>query len=139
MEKYIIGGICALSALAGLGLGYLVLGPIQASAMANREVYVPYGIVETAVPELLTPEPEATDVPSLEFEPEQEYTHQYLVTTSNGYIVIYNMASHDKAQTREITTTTITSLPPEEQARLQDGIRIYTEEALVRILQDYGS
>jgi len=141
MEKYIFGGICIVSALVGIGLGYLVVGPVQASAMANRDAHVnAYATYEIEPTADFAPE-QAQDYLAAHEETDDESTHRYLVTAIDGYIVIYDMTPEDKSggQSREITSTTIDSLSPEEQARLLGGIRIYSEEALVRILEDYGS
>jgi len=139
MEKLIVGGICTISALIGIGLGYMAFGSIRASAMVDNEIFT-----NDYVAEYLDVGVELEDIvysESVQAEPVEEYAHRYLVTASDGYIVIYNLMMDEKSggQVREVTTTTIDSLAPEEQALLLGGIRIYTEEALVRILEDYGS
>jgi len=125
-KRYVIFGICILSALVGIGAGYVIAGTLQASAMASRAEYGNYFATEI---EPAIPEPEA-----YASEPE----HRYLVTAQDGYIVVYNM-NNPGQDAREVTTTTINALDREEQERLIEGIRIYSEEALVRILEDYGS
>ena len=62
---------------------------------------------------------------------------RYLVGTSNGFLAVFYGTSGDSI--KEVTTTPTTALPPEEQLRLLEGIRVYTNEELVRVLQDYGS
>lgn len=146
MEKYsnyLILGICLISAMLGIALGYLVFGPIQASAMANRETafeYVEQAEFTVSATEetnyIATNITEATEMAEI-----TEPLHKYLVTALDGFIVVYNMAMEDKLGDtgREVTTTSINALDQKEQNRLLDGIRIYSEEALVRILEDYGS
>ena len=153
MEKYTIVGICALSALVGIGLGYLAFGPVRGLVMAYDDAVVAYEAnIDFALPEVVVLPPGDNEYFLMEdtvaviaqddvFAVE-EYSHRYLVTASDdGYIVVYNVYPGDKSggTVREVTTTTIDSLAPEEQALLLGGIRIYTEEALVRILEDYGS
>lgn len=62
---------------------------------------------------------------------------RYMVGTSNGFVAVFYGTSGEAL--KEITTTPTTALPPEEQQRLLEGIRVYTNEELVRVLQDYGS
>lgn len=136
--RYVLLALCVLSALLGISLGYLVFGPIQASAMAGRESLRDSDEIlydaELASFSFHIDEMYHTSTPEF-----SEEGHRYLVTAQDGYIVVYDLISGGKIQSPEVTSTTIDSLDPEEQARLLGGIRVYTDEALVRILEDYGS
>ena len=121
---------CIVSLMMGFTLGYLftVQGEYYVAyaeaAPPNQSPFVAV-IPETQPPPTETPPPE----------PEQ---HLYIVTTTNGYLAIYH-SENNGGGLKELTTTTVCALPREEQEALKAGIRIYTEEALVRLLQDYGS
>ncbi|HHW67178.1 hypothetical protein [Defluviitalea raffinosedens] len=64
--------------------------------------------------------------------------YHFVVGEYNGYITIfYN--NDGELEIKEITETPISSLPIEEQNKLKAGIKVYGEEALIRILEDYTS
>jgi hypothetical protein len=132
MEKrkfhVILFAMCALSAVIGIMLGYFVFGPIGVSATM-------FELQELSIGKPVNYEIPATQgFAKIEFE-EQEY--KFTVASENGYIVVYYAG--ESPQIKEITFTPINALPAEEQERLARGIHIYTEEELVRILEDYGS
>ena len=62
----------------------------------------------------------------------------YLLGTDHGFVAIFYI-NNDSPILKERTQTPESILSPEEQKRLANGIYIYTEEQLVRALQDYGS
>ena len=144
MEKY---------TMVGIGLGYLAFGPVRGLVMADDgQVPIYEARVDMSVSDVVNFQFDDVEyiaaaevlVPLVEDDivAVQEPSHKYLVTASDdGYIVVYNVYPGDKqgGTIREVTTTTIDALAPEEQALLLGGIRVYTEEALVRILEDYGS
>ncbi|MCL1883663.1 MAG: BofC C-terminal domain-containing protein [Defluviitaleaceae bacterium] len=129
-SKYfaLICGTCVASALAGIALGYFVFGPIGVSArdgIAAAAYESDAGFIELAEAE---PETVISD---------SEPAHNFIVTSRDGYIAVYYAG--EETELRELTFTPVNALPPEEQERLAQGIHIYTEEALTRILEDYGS
>lgn len=65
-------------------------------------------------------------------------SHLYIITALDGYIAIY-YAEQYGGGLKELTSTAVGTLAPEELEQLQIGIKIYSDEALARILQDYGS
>ncbi|MCL2216118.1 MAG: hypothetical protein FWB91_03755 [Defluviitaleaceae bacterium] len=148
-RMYVLIGICAVSALLGIGLGYFVFGPIGFSAReADLENNADYEIFQKYAPNEpdfllaysdITPEhnPGPDDSPAEA--PSPEPLHRFVVTTLDGYIVVYHAALDGRGEIMEITSTPVNALPLVEQSRLAQGIRIYTEEALIRILEDYGS
>jgi len=129
---------CTASVLMGFAVGYVFFGPGEYLAYADSaDTYQPHqaeapnmaGIyIEAPIP----PSPQQPE-PDLE-----EEAYLYLVTTMDGYIVIYH-ASENGGGMKEMTSTTVGSLAPEELERLTKGIKIYSDEALARLLQDYGS
>ena len=125
-------GICVLSAAAGLTFGYFVIGPIGVSAQ-ERAYYA--GYPEPAVPAYNYDFPDPYD-DALPIADDDAPVHNFLVTSRDGLIIVYHA---DESHVKEITSIPVNALPEAEQARLAEGIRIYTEEALFRILEDYGS
>ena len=162
-RKIIPAAIFTASALLGIGAGYLIFGPMSMVAMQGSQNTQhhspPYPVAEEepepsapqAEPTEFQPPPQAPPQPQNNTQPNstedtaapspEEPLHRYLVTTHGGYIVVYYATLDGKAgdTLRSITTTSVTSLAPEEQSKLERGILIYTEEALVRILEAYGS
>jgi len=145
LEK-IPGIVCAMaclaSALAGFTVGYIFLVPgeplvVYGDTAAVYQPGVPY---LAAVPELNAPLPELNQEPvHNNFTAEDPVaSHLYIVTILGGYIAIYHAEAYGGGL-KEVTSTAIGALAPEEQERLAEGIKIYTEEALAMILQDYGS
>jgi len=143
-KKYVLLTICTISALVGIGLGYFVFGPAALSAQeAETEHEIKYADFQKYVPEqeatqVYNPTP-PTPLPEPPAEPIEPPPHLFVVTTVDGYIAVYHAASDGKGELIEITSTPTNALPLIEQSRLAQGIRIYTEEALIRILEDYGS
>ena len=128
---------CTCSLLVGLGLGLLLFGghapladepppavdPLLA-AMYNRMAFPEYA-------------PETVPVMGIPHAPEL-YTHRYVVTAIDGYVAVL-YAEHIGGGVKEITSSLVSNLPWADVLHLNQGIRIYTEEALHRLLQDYGS
>ena len=119
--------VCTVLAVAGIALGYFVFGPLGVSVRANAangDIFEEQPVQIPAYVNHDTPAP---------IEP----AHGYILTSHNGVVVVHHFG--DKTGIKETTRIPVNALPPEDQARLAEGIRIYTEEALVRILEDYGS
>ncbi|MCL2200111.1 MAG: BofC C-terminal domain-containing protein [Defluviitaleaceae bacterium] len=119
-------GACTFSSVLGLMLGYFIFGPIGVSARTGEQPVV------EEIPYIHYAEPyvKAEEQP----EPSEEESYKFVVTSKDGVIVVYQ-----GDRLKETTQTYVNALPIEEQERLAQGIPIYTEEALVRILEDYGS
>ena len=128
----VLAGLCTLSGVLGIGLGYFLFGPMGLAAGDAPHYHAAAGLHYSPLAKA-GHEHELTKRAAPPYEP------SYLVTLGNGYIVVYSI--NEKAGDTLIDTmpTQVHTLPPEEQARLARGIRIYTEEALIRILEDYGS
>ncbi|MCL1863997.1 MAG: BofC C-terminal domain-containing protein [Defluviitaleaceae bacterium] len=116
-------GACVFSSVLGLLLGYFIFGPIGVSARTGESEWVEEIPTEYTLHTNTEPPPET---------PEDDY--KFVVTSKDGVIVVYQGET-----LKETTQTYINALPTEEQERLAQGIPIRTEEALVRILEDYGS
>ena len=66
-------------------------------------------------------------------------TQHYFVTALNGYIAVFYDESIDGQKLKEITDTPISTLPESERERLNSGILVYGEAALIRLLEDLSS
>jgi hypothetical protein len=122
---------CTLSAFIGIMLGFFVLGSIGVSATMTEPEMLSIGKPEYADYSIPT-------VTEYRNEPEvREAGHSFILGSKDGYIAVYYAG--DTPEIKEMTFTPINALPIEEQERLAQGIHIYTEEALVRILEDYES
>ncbi|MCL2204782.1 MAG: hypothetical protein FWB88_12680 [Defluviitaleaceae bacterium] len=134
MEKKffaVIIGSCILSVVLGVGFGYLLFG----GATVNARIYTDTP-VQAAVPAVSG---KINEVVSYLAESEALLpAHRYVVTVVDGYIAVF-YAEGAGGGLLEITTTPYHSLPTADREKLQRGIPVYTEEALGRILQDYGS
>ena len=120
------------SAFFGALFGHFFFDPVYTSG-APGDDYAAYEV--SAAPEIL---PHYTETEAVE-EPDLP-NYKYVVTVQDGYIVVLYATGADKAaQIKTITNTSVAALPPEEQERLTQGINVYTEDMLFRILEDYGS
>jgi len=131
---------CTASILMGFAIGYVFFGPGEYLAYADTsdpyQAEVPCVAsfyVETPIPPTPTPVP-------YNDEPHQEdaVAYMYRVSVSDGYIVVYHQDGNG-GWYKEVTSTTVGALAPEELEQLAKGIHIYSEEGLARVLQDYGS
>ena len=114
-----------ISAIAGLIIGYAV-GNTQEVAASPPEPYV-YQLSHAAVtsPAAIAPSPE-----------EDSALPIYVLGASDGFVAVFY---YDRPGIKEVTRTPTSSLTEKEFNRLSEGVNIYTEEQLVRILQDYDS
>ena len=128
---------CAASVLMGFVLGYVFLdsgGYSIAHANTAPVYHEPYrAVIYTEAP---TPETVPVYTPPQQYE--EQDSHLFVVTAIDGYLVIYH-AERYGGGIKDITGLTVDALPPEELEQLAQGIRVYSDEALVRLLQDYGS
>lgn len=66
---------------------------------------------------------------------EKNSTGYFTVGVYEGYVAVF----YEDGRLREVTQTPIASLPEAEQEKLREGISIYGEEDLIKILEDYTS
>ena len=66
-------------------------------------------------------------------------SQRYLVTAVDGYIAVFYDESIDGAKLKELTDTPISALAQSEVERLNSGILIQGEDALVKLLEDLSS
>jgi len=141
--------LCAAACLASVFMGF-VLG----YAFFDSGPSLVYGdtaaVYQSGIPPLVITSPEINaydlELPTQSSaqpynEPaagSQAASHLYVVTVLGGYIAIYH-AEESGGGLKEVTSTAVGNLAPEELELLQAGIKIYSDEALVLILQDYGS
>jgi len=133
--------------LFGILTGRIIFGSILASGAEPAEYEILIGYVQGDMSisnfqdEILPMPTSVESIGELEQKQLSFPHHRYVVTLQDGYIVVYHVNQDSKANGQYHTTTgiSVSSLPPEEHERLAKGINIYTEEALFRILEDYGS
>ena len=70
---------------------------------------------------------------------EEKSNQYYILSEQNGYIAVFYKFPVNGTNLKEITSTHINALPPEEKARIATGIEVEGENALMKILEDYGS
>ena len=129
------------SVLMGFMLGYIVFG-----SGGNMLAYAEGGLAyQPAPPYVAAPQYEAHmamaenhDTPHAHPPAEDEPSHLFVITTLDGFLVVYHAEEYGGG-IKEVTNTFVGALAPEELERLEQGIRIYSAEALAKILQDYGS
>ena len=63
----------------------------------------------------------------------------YIVGVHEGYVAVFYASETNGSTLKEITDMPVSAFPSDEQARLRQGIPVTGRDALVRILQDYGS
>ena len=123
-------GLCLGSVLLGVGLGYLVFGGARVSAT----IYT--GAVGFSEEQVGSKDGVGEVLPGLLYELGDEAAgYLYLVTVMDGFVAVMYACG----EVKEVTTIPTNTLPAADMAFLEQGIRIYTDEALARILQDYGS
>ena len=61
---------------------------------------------------------------------------KYILGTDHGFVAVFHAAD---GGLKELTRTPEAALSPEERELLTNGVFLYTEEQLIRALQDYGS
>jgi len=132
---------CTASVLMGFAVGYIFFGPGE-YALAYGDTPSPYQAESPYLAGMPAEIYEPCDEPVFNYaetvEEQDAPSYLYVVTTLDGYIVVYHATEYGGG-IKEMTSTAVGALAPEELERLAVGIRIYTEEALARILQDYGS
>ena len=137
-DKYAMIAIAVCFSALGFAAGYFIFGPIgtiwaNAGAAAVEPPATQYENFD-GLPAAVNDDMPHTSTEAHVFAPR----HQYVVTARDGYIVVL-AAGKTGDEMRTVTDISISSLPAEEQARLANGIYIYDEHALFRILEDYGS
>ena len=143
MKKYktYVMGICFISAIVGMGLGYFIFGSMLGkNTEVNAEEYTPFSkYIPDEEPEIVLAYSDISIMPAEITPPAPEPSHLFVVTSRDGYITVYHAAIDGTGEIKEVTSIKTNALPLIEQQRLAQGINIYTEEALIRILEDYGS
>ena len=128
--------IAALSTGAGVAAGYSIGRNNQDALTETAGIPVQY-LASVSPPALRAS-------PSDHFEcntPDDSPRPRYVLGTDHGFVAVFYIQD-DLNQTlalKERTLTPETALSTDDRKRLDDGIYIYTEEQLIRLLQDYGS
>ena len=138
--------VCASACMASILVGF-IMGYIFFGADGNYPAYADTATVyQAGAPYLPVSYYDSFEPPAQQSAPPYNHpgpdddasTHLFVVTTLDGYLVVYH-ADEYGGGLKEMTNTHVGALAPEELERLTIGIRIYSDEELVRILQDYGS
>jgi len=129
---------CIASIFMGFVLGHIFWGvgePVYAHD-DSAAVYQSTAPHLAVYPELYaTPAPTQQPACGEPAAPDPEVSHLYVVTILDGYLAIY----HAGGGLKEVTSTAVGNLDPDERERLVAGVKVYSDEALAMILQDYGS
>jgi len=132
---------CLTSVFLGFVFGFIFWGQVEPLLVYGETsaVYQPSTPHLATVPEG-NYQPAKTPVPAPEnaAADSRAASHLYVVTVLGGYIAIFH-ADENGGGLKEITGTAVGALSAEELEQLTEGIKIYSEEALSLILQDYGS
>ena len=128
--------IVALSSGTGVAAGY-GLGRNSQGLLTEAAGIPAHYLAATSPPALSTSPPDQNQYEPSVANPQP----RYVLGTDHGFVAVFYI-QNDLNQTlalKERTLTPETALSIDERKRLTDGIYIYTEEQLVRLLQDYGS
>lgn len=73
------------------------------------------------------------------YKEEQEYCGQhFLIKDVDGFVTVYNMDNNDKIKERiKITDIETAYLPETDQENLKEGIKIYSEQQLNKLIEDF--
>jgi len=112
-----------ISAIAGLIIGYAVGNTQEVAASPPEPNIYELSHISNTSPAAIVP---AVDVVS----------PKYVLGESNGFVAVFY---YNQLDVKEMTRTPTSSLTDSEFKRLSEGVNIYTDEQLVRILQDYDS
>ncbi|OGO86312.1 MAG: hypothetical protein A2Y22_02240 [Clostridiales bacterium GWD2_32_59] len=63
----------------------------------------------------------------------------FKIGEKDGYIAVYYEKPVNGISLREITDTPVNTLPKDEQDKIKNGITVYGEDELIKILEDYSS
>jgi len=147
ISERIPGIVCAMACITSVILGFTI-GHIVSGSGENLLAYDDAAAVYQPGTPYLAAMPEFDDLPMIGQAPTPEYdnpvmdspvaAHLYVVTILGEYIAIYHAEEYGGGL-KEVTSTSVGALAPEEIERLATGIKIYSDEALAMILQDYGS
>jgi len=141
MSKILVGA-CTAALFFGLGVGYLLFSGATGLGAAYVQAYSPPTDMMYASTSVI---PAAEYAPFLPMAPGSTdradaapppIPHRYIVTMVDGFIAVVDA---QEGVLLELTTTPTSTFSIYDLDRLRNGIRIYTDEALARILQDYGS
>jgi len=117
--------VAVLAASSGLAMGYHMGRRVGEMESLAAGLYGPsHTVAQSALRVLAHPAYHDTAAEPL-----------YVLGTAGGQVAIFCA----EGDVKEVTGRAATALPAEEQARLQGGIPLFTEEELMRALQDYHS
>ena len=123
----ILVSVALLALCTGLAAGYALGSSQEVNASPSQVLGAdPQNIVHLSAP-----------TPQAIFPERQKQVQmpKYILGTSDGFVAVFN--SDDTI--KEVTGTPTLSLSVNEQQQLNKGINVYTEEQLLRLLQDYDS
>jgi len=135
-DYFAVGAILICSVFFGALFGHFLYGPAYTSVAQGNEYErsPPPQHVHASFTQEMPPAYTEEETPPIADSP----GHKYVVTVVDGYIVVLD-ATQDSKTVQIATGISVASLPPEELERLSQGIYVYDEDALFRVLEDYGS
>ena len=128
--------VAIFSAGSGVAAGYAIGISNQEQEVVRQDARLPTQQLAATSPPALWREyfPKAEPVKEAE-----SAKPRYLLGTDHGFVAVFSISDSNTQVLIERTSTPEIALSPEERKRLENGIFIYTEEQLVKALQDYGS
>ncbi|MDR1541843.1 MAG: BofC C-terminal domain-containing protein [Clostridiales bacterium] len=64
---------------------------------------------------------------------------RYILGVKDQYVAVYSESASGIVTLKEITGMPVESLSPEEQKKLNEGIKVIGDDKLAKVLEDYGS
>lgn len=145
-KRFLIPIMCTavLALFVGVVVGYAVMQQAEDNYQNSQVGYYIQHMHATSPPALKSDID--ADMPFYEYKPDRNVEDitfenaRYILGTDLGFVaVFYNNSTKKKPALRERTRTPASALPIDELQRLSAGIPIYSEEELVKLLQDYSS
>ena len=128
--------VAVLSAMSGVAAGYnIASGNKETSLEPSR---LPFHYIDSYPSHTLEIYPDHQSQYDITIDSPNP---RYILRTDHGFVTVFYIhnGQDQPLSIKERTRTPASALSPEERKRLSDGIYIYTEEQLLRLLQDYGS
>jgi len=147
-RTYVMLAAAVIFSVVGILFGYFVFGPVLTSVADGtsytaqaRYPYIHENTTIAGIEEIDVHYQPADDIYSMHGQNLVYPPVIYVVTVQDDFIIVRHVEAVGKVcgPMYMTTNTPVSALPIEEQQRLADGIFIYDEDSLFRILEDFGS